>query len=66
MTDFATTSQVDTVDTSFHQWHARLLFISDGAGKWNGATPELSIQVVDLTVHRVILLERSRSTASTL
>lgn len=63
-----------TLDTSYPQvlidffndahgfrWHARLLAVADGSGRWIGATPDGDIELVDLTAHRVRPLERASS-----
>lgn len=63
-----------TLDTSYPQvlidylndehgfrWHARLLAVADGNGRWIGATPDGEIELIDLTWHRVRPLERVSS-----
>ena len=37
-------------------WHARALLIEVGEDKWIAATPDLSVEVLDLTNHRVVPL----------
>lgn len=41
------------------RWHARLLVVADGSGRWIGATPDCDIELDDLTTHRVRPLERA-------
>lgn len=61
-----------TLDTSYPQvlvdffgdeagfnWHARLLVVSDGSGRWIGATPNLGVELIDLTQQRVRALDRA-------
>ena len=40
-------------------WHHRLLLFALGNGRWIGCTPDLSVQLVVLTGHRVIILARN-------
>ena len=37
-------------------WHARALLIEVSAGKWIAATPDLSLEVLDLTNHQIVPL----------
>ena len=48
----------ESADSYGHTWHARLLIISDGSGRWVCATPDGNIEDVNLTEHRVITLVR--------
>ena len=61
-----------TLDTVHHQvlvdfyddadglfWHHRVLHVALGGSAWIGATPDESIQRVDLSAHRVIVLPRN-------
>ena len=60
-----------TLDTSLHQvlidfyddangfhWHHRVLGVPLGGSIWIGGTPDKSIQRIDLSNHRVIILHR--------
>lgn len=41
-------------------WHHRCLLISDGSGRWVGCTPDFEYMIIDLSEHRVVLLERKQ------
>ena len=50
---------VDFPDDANFEWHHRVLLISLGGFRWICSTPTLSVQLVDLSNHRVIVLRRA-------
>ncbi|CAK0811644.1 unnamed protein product [Prorocentrum cordatum] len=50
---------VDYVDDPNSLWHHRLLLFELGPGRWVCATPDFSVQVIDLSQHRVLPLARA-------
>eukprot|EP00959_Pyramimonas_sp_CCMP1952_P230517 4818943-Pyramimonas_sp.AAC.1 len=39
-------------------WHARILLIPGGQGRWIVCSPTLAVQVADLSTHRIRILRR--------
>ena len=50
---------VDFEEDPNYMWHHRLLLVSLGGSVWVCATPDLAIQRIDLSDHRVIVLQRN-------
>ncbi len=50
---------VDFFDDPHYHWHMRILLINGGGGKWIWVTPDDSVQYADLSVHRVVPVQRA-------
>ena len=50
---------IDFFDDPNFSWHHRLLVVELGTAKWASVTPDLQVETVDLTAHRVLPLRRN-------
>ena len=50
---------VDFPDDANFEWHHRVLLVSLGGSRWICLTSTLSVQLIDLSNHRVIVLRRA-------
>ena len=50
---------VDYPDDANYTWHHRLLLVSLGGSVWICVTPDLAVQRIDLSNHRVVVLQRN-------